>query len=385
MPASRPHAAIGARSRRQIIDAVAFGDGVTRAELIERTGLSRATVAAGIGALLEEGVLVERRDDSPEHARRGRRPTRLTLTPPRGVVCVIDLGHGHTCVAVGTGDGDVLELRWGESDVDADPSDALDDAIAIALALADVHAGGDGLLAAAVIVPQPVDVASGIVAPTAFLTNWHGLDVAHRVRSALRTPVVVENDANAGAIAEMAAVDSDLVFVKVSTGVGAGVVTGRRLVRGPTGQAGEIGHVVVRPDGQICGCGNRGCLETLASMPSIMRALAPIHGRLDRPRLAELLAIGDVASERAMRDAGEAIGTALAPIVAGLQVERVTIGGLDGIPIDPLVEGVHARIRTLVHRAIAPSLIVAPSVHAALAPLRGGVILAARAARAAAR
>lgn len=374
----RTSTAISGRTRQQILDAVTDAGSITRAEIIERTGLSRATITAGIGILLEDGTLLERRTLGARESRRGRRPTHLVMRPPRGILCAIDLGHGHTCVAVGTGDGEILERRWAELDVDAHPDDALEDALTIAAELIATHAGDDGLVAVGVVVPQPVDADSGVVAPTAFLTNWHGLDVASRVTAALGAPVMLENDANAGAIAEIGPTTSGLVFVKVSTGVGAGVVAGRSLVRGPTGQAGELGHVVVRPDGQLCGCGNRGCLETLASMPSIMRALEPIHGRLDRAGLAALLAAGDVASERAMRDAGEAIGTALAPVVAALQIEQVAIGGLDGIPLDALVEGTHAKIRALVHRAIAPGLRIAPSAHAALAPLHGALRLAAQ-------
>lgn len=372
---------VHARTRARIQEAVETLGSATRAELIEATGLARATVATGVTQLLESRILVEVVGDSD--AGRGRRPMRLELAPPDGLLCVIDMGHGHSSVAVADGAGRVLGADWVESPVDADPAGALQACLARARGLVVEHAAHGILQAVAVIVPQPVAPDARSVIPTPFLTAWHGLEVAELVGAVFDVPVVVENDANAGAIASDDGSVDGLVFVKVSTGVGAGIVAGGGLVRGRNGQAGELGHIVVRADGQLCGCGNRGCLETLASLPAVLRALEPIHGRLDRPGLAHLLQLGDVASARAMRDAGEAIGSAVAPVVAALQTERLVIGGLDGIPLDALIDGVRARIRALIHRDVVGSLTVEAAADGAHAPQRGGFRLAAAAALAA--
>lgn len=379
----RSPSSVSARTRQAIVDAVRELGSPTRAEIIAATGLSRASVAGGVAELVDLGVVAVHRESGRSggggegEGGRGRRPVRLALVPPAGIVCAIDLGHGHRAIAVADTAGDVLDREWYIDDVDADPLAALMASLEVAQRMTAAHADRGELLAVAVVVPQPVS--DGAIVRTPFLTSWHGVGIARHVREVLPVPVVVENDANAAALAECGETGGGLIFVKASTGVGAGIVAAGRLVRGAHGQAGEIGHMVVRPDGQLCGCGNRGCLETLASVPAVLRSLEPIHGALDREGLARLIAAGDVAGARAMRDAGEAIGAALAPVVVALEVERLVIGGLDGIPVDALVEGARARIQALVHRQVAGQLIVGPSAHGALAPLDGAVLLARRA------
>lgn len=375
---ARPAPPVRTRTRTRIRDAVRALGSPTRAELIDATGLARATVTAAVAELIDAGVLIEVAKESD--AGRGRRPMRLEIRPPRGMLCVIDLGHGHSSVTVADGDRQALASDWIDSPVDTDPTGTLTAALFRAQEMVRAHTDAGPLLAVAVIVPQPVAPDARSVIPTPFLTAWHGLEVAELVGAVFDVPVVVENDANAGAIAEDDGSTEGMIFVKVSTGVGAGIVAGGALIRGQNGQAGELGHVVVRADGQLCGCGNRGCLETLASLPAVLRALEPIHGKLDRPGLARLLRLGDVASARAMHDAGEAIGSAVAPVVAALQTERLVIGGLDDIPLDALVEGVRTRIRALIHREVVSSLSVEPAPDGVHAPQRGGLRLAAAAA-----
>lgn len=306
---------------------------------------------------------------------------RITLTPPAGTLCAIDVGHGHVCVALGTADGRVLRREWRSIDTDANPAAAIDAALTTAtIMLADADPGS--LLAAAVIVPQPVAPGLGAVVPTPFLNTWNGIDVRARTMERLGLDtVVLENDANAGAIAESDRPSEGLVFVKVSTGIGAGIIAGGRLIRGRQGQAGEIGHVVVRPDGQICGCGNRGCLETLASVPAVLQQLRPVHGVLDRTALTQLVSGGDVASARALRDAGEAIGQAVAPIAAALQADRLVVGGLERIPLEHVVSGVRSKVTELVHESVRRELEVDQGSHGLFSPLSGGLKLAAGAVR----
>ena len=231
-----------------------------------------------VNELVAEGTLTESHPGG--RAARGRQPAHLTLSAPAGMLCGIDLGHGHIAVQVGAHATDVAAREWMPTEVDLDPAAALATAIAVASRLLERVGEGRPLTAVAAIVPQPVTDADGRLIPTPFLNSWHGLDVPGRLRAAFQVPTAIENDANAGAIAEAGVNSRSTVFVKVSTGVGAGIVLGGALVRGYGGQAGEIGHLVVKADGQLCGCGNRGCLETLASVPAILRALEPVHGRL---------------------------------------------------------------------------------------------------------
>lgn len=345
----------------------------TRAEIQTETGLSRATVAAVVRDLVAAGSVVESRTRSA--GGRGRRPVEFRLAARPGLVGAVDLGHRHLAVALGGSDGSIVRSRWLDHDVDTDPGSALSAAADVIRELLEESAEGP-LNAVAVSVPQPVSDSSGLVAPTPFLPSWDGLDIASTLSAVFAVPVLIENDANAGALAENDRRGS-VAYVKLSTGIGMGIVIGGRLVRGVRGQAGEVGHLVIQPEGQLCGCGSRGCLETLASLPAVVRALAPVHGNLAPADLAQLLRRGDTVALRAMHDAGVALGTALAPVVAALQVDRVVIDGPREIPVDAVVSGASARICDLLHPEIVRGLVVERSRYRHGAALVGALRLAA--------
>lgn len=376
-----PHRPAPTERTRHVVLAFLRSDGpATRDDIVRATGLARATVATAVSELVRDGVLCAERSSSA--APRGRRPELFRLSRPAGHLVAIDLGHAHVSIAVATGAGEILDTCRADRAVDEDPHGALRSAIVLARQMADD--AGEAVAAVAMVAAQPVDARRGTVQPTAFLTQWHDLQLTAAAREAFDAPIVIENDANAGALAEHAG-EGVTAFVKVSTGVGMGVVVDGRIMRGPTGDAGEIGHLVMRPEGALCACGNRGCLETVASLTSIREALTPVHGAVGVHRLADLLALGDVSCRRAMRDAGAVIGMALAPMVAAMQVTQITFGGAPRLPFDDLVAGVRDRIVADVHREIAATLVVRAATNTDDAPLRGGLLLAAEAASAAVR
>jgi predicted NBD/HSP70 family sugar kinase len=170
--------------------------------------------------------------------------------------------------------------------------------------------------------------------------------------------VNVDNDANLGALAELSLGAGrgveDLIYIKVSSGIGAGLVLGGRLHRGATGIAGEIGHVQVRADGAVCRCGNRGCLETVASPVAVAGLLEYSRGEpVSVARLLELVHAGDRGACRAVADAGAAVGNAVAAGVNVLNPELVVIGGelagAGAVLLDPLRVAIQ-------RRAIAPAV-----------------------------
>jgi predicted NBD/HSP70 family sugar kinase len=160
----------------------------------------------------------------------------------------------------------------------------------------------------------------------------------------------VENDANVGVLGErsrgVARGARDVVYLKLSTGVGAGLLLDGSLYAGCRGIAGDIGHVTVVENGHICGCGNRGCLETVASAGALARALAPTHGdRISLPRLLELVDHDDPVAERAMSDIGRHVGRALAPLCMALDVELVVLGGELGATSRRLLASIRTELR----------------------------------------
>ena len=155
-----------------------------------------------------------------------------------------------------------------------------------------------------------------------------------------------------------------MIYVKVSSGIGAGIVIDGRLHRGVTGLAGELGHVRVRSEGAVCRCGNRGCLETVASTDALLDLLRPAHGsELNVRGLVELIADGDAGAQRVVNDAGREIGRVLAGLCNILSPAAVIVGGDLAVVGDPLLTG----IREALDRY------ALPSVRAAL-ELKAGVL-----------
>ena len=145
-------------------------------------------------------------------------------------------------------------------------------------------------------------------------------------------PVKVENDANLGALAELmwgaAKGRTEVAYIKVSTGIGAGLVSDGRLQHGVGGTAGEIGHTLVADGGPVCRCGNRGCLETLASSRAIAGLLSDSRREeISSRRLMELCEAGDSAAQRLIGDAGRAIGLAVANLCNLVNPKCVIVGG----------------------------------------------------------
>jgi predicted NBD/HSP70 family sugar kinase len=223
--------------------------------------------------------------------------------------------------------------------------------------------GIERVVAAGMGLPGPIDRRTGRVGSSVILPAWSGLDAAEQLSRRLGVPVDVDNDANLGALAEFtfgaARGLGDVIYVKVSSGIGAGIILGGRLHRGVTGNAGEIGHVEVRPDGVVCRCGNRGCLETVASGTALLGALRPVHGDgLTLAGMLDLAAAGDPGTLRVIHDAGRAIGHALGDLCNSLNPAAIVVGGDLSAAGTPLLDG----IREAVDRHAQPGAAEAVSV-----------------------
>jgi predicted NBD/HSP70 family sugar kinase len=329
-------------NRLRLLEELRRAEVADRAELARRTGLSRTTVSALVADCLSRAVIVE----EPEREianRRGRRTSRLRLNPLAGAVLGVDFGHRHVAVAVADLASTVLAERRIDLDVDGEPAAALDGACALA---ADVLAASGAerprVLGVGMGLPAPIESATGTVGASSILPAWAGMRPGHELSQRLGLPARVENDANLGALGEFvygAGRDvTDMVYVKVSTGVGAGLVLEGALHTGSAGLAGELGHVRVVENGALCRCGNRGCLETVASATALVRALEPVHGGgLTIARLLELAARDDAAATRALAEAGRFVGGALAALCTTLNPAAVVIGGDLGAGSDTLV------------------------------------------------
>jgi predicted NBD/HSP70 family sugar kinase len=193
--------------------------------------------------------------------------------------------------------------------------------------------------------PGPINRDTGVVGPSVILSAWEGLRPAALLEERLGLPVTVDNDANLGALGELtfgAGIGArHLLYVKISSGIGAGLVIDGRIYRGATGVAGEFGHVLVDPDGALCRCGNRGCLETVAAAGPLLDLLHPTHGAdFGVEDLIAAANAGDAGCRRVLADAGRALGLQLAGVCNVMNPERVVIGGELSAAREPLLDGI---------------------------------------------
>jgi predicted NBD/HSP70 family sugar kinase len=366
-------------NRIRIVDALRRTGAASRSELAGATGLSRTTVGTVLADLLERGLAVEE-PAPPGQAGPGRPAVRVRLARPAGGALGIDFGHRHLRVAAADLSSRVLAERLVEVDVDHEADDALDAAADLAdEVLREARLEREQVVGAGMGLPGPVDVRTGTVGSSVILPGWAGLRAGAELARRLELPVEVDNDANLGARAEVAYGAgrgySDVVYVKAASGIGAGIVLGGRLHRGVTGIAGEVGHVQVRSEGDVCRCGNRGCLETIASMGALLALLRPAHGDLGVKGLLQLLDASDFGARRVVNDAGRAIGRVLADVANTLNPEAIVVGGELSSAGAPLLDGIRESVDRYAQPGVAESVRVVPGELGERAELLGALAL----------
>jgi glucokinase-like ROK family protein len=341
------------RNRERLMASLREAGSASRADLARRTGLSRTTVASLVAELEDDGVLVERENGTSGGAtpRGGRPPRLLSFGRSAGVAIGIDFGKRHLRVAA----ADLSHAILAEAERPAraeDPAEAgLDAAVALVEeVMADAGVAHSEVIGVGMGLPGPIDRRSGRVGSSSILPGWVGVRAAEELSSRLGLPVVVDNDANLGALAELhwgaAAGHLNVAYLKVSTGIGAGLIVDGRLFHGTGGMAGEIGHAIVDEQGPVCRCGKRGCLETLAGASALVQLLEPrLERTISTAELLELAEAGDSGARRVIADAGMHIGGVLATLCDLLNPELIVVGGdLSGageVLLDPMREQVH--------------------------------------------
>jgi predicted NBD/HSP70 family sugar kinase len=365
-------------NRARVLRAVRDGTANSRGQLCAATGLSRSTITALVLELVGSGALVEAADGGS--ARPGRPTRRLQLAPRSDLVVAVDFGHSHCRVGIVDARGSVLAERNGSLDVDASADRALDHARRSITALT-AEVDRARISGGAVGVPAPVDIRTGAVGPGNVLPRWIDRRPAQELEAATGIAFAVDNDANLGALAEatygVGRGVADLIYVKASTGIGAGLMLGGRIHHGASGRAGEIGHVPVDPSGPICRCGNRGCLETAASVGQVLLAMQPRHGeQLTLARVIELVKQGDPGAQRVIGDAGRAIGRVLADVVNNLNPEMLALGGELATAGEPFLLAVHQSVERYTQPGIARELRIELGALAGRSELIGAAALA---------
>ncbi|MEU2393897.1 ROK family transcriptional regulator [Streptomyces sp. NPDC007369] len=312
----------------RVVRAVRLAGSLTQAEIARSTGLSAATVS-NIVRELKDGGTVEVTDTSSG----GRRARSVSLSGDAGIVIGVDFGHTHLRVAVGNLAHQVLAEESAPMDVDASWAEGFDRAEAlVGQLIAGIGVGLEKVIGVGLGVPGPIDVESGTLGSTAILPGWAGINPRQELARRLGVPVYVDNDANLGALGELVWGSGrgvkDLAYIKVASGVGAGLVINGQIYRGPGGTAGEIGHITLDESGPVCRCGNRGCLETFAAARYVLPLLQGTHGpELTMERVVELAREGDPGCRRVIADVGRHVGSGVANLCNVLNPSRVVLGG----------------------------------------------------------
>lgn len=312
----------------RVVRAVRMAGSLTQAEIARTTGLSAATVSNIVRELKDSGTV----DVTPTSAG-GRRARSVSLSGDAGIVVGVDFGHSHLRVAIGNLAHKVLAEKAEPIDVDASAAQGLDRAERLVKELLEtVDIPQSKIIGVGLGVPGPIDVETGLLGSTAILPGWAGTNPRDELESRLGTPVHVDNDANLGALGELVWGSgrgaSDLAYIKVASGVGAGLVMGGQVYRGPGGTAGEIGHITLDESGPVCRCGNRGCLETFTAARYVLPLLTPGYGSdLTMPQVVSLARDGDPGCQRVVADIGRHIGSGVANLCNLLNPSRVVLGG----------------------------------------------------------
>jgi len=324
-PSPGSTASLRPANQRRVVELLrGRGEGsITQAEIARTTGLASATVSNIVRTLTASGLI----ETDPGSGRRG---TVVRFAPGAGVVAGIDVGHTHLAVAVADLGGRII----GETRHPLAPDHAYDEGLLLAASLlkdvlaecgreiADVRTIGMGL---------PAPISDDVVRSSAILPGWVGVNAVEVTQSRFGCPVHIDNDANLGALAEhrvgVAQGVDDVVFVKVSSGVGAGLIIDGEIFRGAHGSAGEIGHLTLDEQGPLCRCGSRGCLEAYASTGTALTMMAAQLPGASIDDIFKAAREGNVAALRLLEDAGLHLGWGLATVVNLLNPGIVVVGG----------------------------------------------------------
>ncbi|MFE1646881.1 ROK family protein [Microbacterium sp. P01] len=356
-------------------------DGVprTRAQLAKSTGLARSTIAVRVDELMRMGLVTPVAEAASTG---GRPPSQFALNPAARVVVAADLGASHATVAITDLGATPLAERQEPLDIALGPVPVLERTLEIVFELlAEAGRSPHDVAAIGIGVPGPVEFSSGRPIKPPIMPGWDRFDVPGWVAQHLDAPVLVDNDVNVMALGERAAVDpavENLIFVKVATGIGAGVVSSGQLLRGAQGVAGDIGHVRVARGADVpCTCGNRGCLEALASGPAIARELRShgidAHGGND---VVDLVKHGNIDAILAVRQAGRDIGEVLTTCVSLMNPSVIAIGGSMARVGEHLIAGVREVIYSRSTPLATEHLSIVQSSAAGDAGVRGAGMLA---------
>lgn len=359
-------------NKHAVIDLIRFSPGgISRVELARQLGLTRAAITAIVNDLQKSDLVREVK--SPYSG--GRKPIVLEINPSLGYVVGVDMGATHVNLILADFSARQIQEMHMPLDINLGPQVCLNQVDSYlhsllqssGLGLAEIKAVGVG-------VPGPIVTEAGMVSGPPIMPGWDGFPIRDTLQARWNCPVSLNNDAELGALGEWAygagRGERDLAYIKVGTGIGAGLLLDGQIYAGVTGSAGEIGHITLEENGPLCQCGNRGCLEALAGGRAIaQRAIEAVHHG-QRTLLSEKSPVesitaqdviaaarrGDLFAQHVVAEAGAHLGTAIASLVNLFNPGLVVIGGgvaqIGDLLLDPIRRNVQQRSLRVASRAV---------------------------------
>lgn len=360
-------------NRTLVLNCIRAQGPLARVAIARRTGLSRTTVSSIVDALLKEGLVREGSTVSAAPSG-GRRATLVHFNEAAGRILGADLGRSHLTLLATDLAANIIARRSSSFDCSLGPDVCLPLLVREVrdfVASSDIE--WDSVVGLGLGIPGPLDADQRMLVAPPRMPGWSGVDILRFLRQELKIPVYLGNDANMGARGESRYGAGrgllDFAYVKVGTGIGCGLVIAGEVYRGSHGSAGEVGHVTIDEDGPLCDCGNRGCLETLASAPQIVedalhgfslrRMLGPDAPAFTGSRVlmerqnvdvADVVLAaqnGDAACRAAIERAGELIGVALASLINLFSPAVILLDGsvarANELVLDPIRRALAAR------------------------------------------
>lgn len=374
----------------RIVNMVRTGEATTRPEIGRITGLGRGVVTQRIDQAIEMGFLA---DSELAPSTGGRSARTLRFRSEQGLIVVCALGALHIRVGVADLDGTLISHTHEAWDIASGPEKTLARTMELADALL-VEQGEAPVWAVTVGLPGPVDFASGRPVAPPIMPGWNGFDVRGAVQDHFDAPAWVDNDVNLLVFGERArrdATDDDLIYCKIGSGIGSGLLSQGRVHRGSNGAAGDIGHVRVSGSDEPCRCGKVGCLEAVAGGWALVRdarraiesgassgqlADAEREGELTPEAIARAAENGDSLAIGLVQNSARVVGEAAATLVNVFNPKVFIIGGAAAAAGELFLAEVRQRVYELSLPLATRDLQIVPSVNDAQEPLRGGAALA---------
>lgn len=351
-------------NKRAVLDLIRFTPGgISRVELAKKLDLTRAAVSSIVKDLMDCDVI---REVESRTSTNGRPPIILAINPDAGYVAGVDMGATHLNIVVTNLGAQVVVEAEIPFDISAGPIACINQANKLLEKLLEqANLDLSRISAIGVGVPGPISADAGMVIAPPIMPGWDGFPIRDSLINQWGCPVTLNNDADLGALGEWAygaaRNENNLAYIKVGTGVGAGLLINGRIYSGSSGAAGEIGHTTIDEDGPLCKCGNYGCLEASASGTAIASIaikaieqgqrteLANIkpYQKITAKDIANAASRGDLFSQQLLAKAGSQIGSAIASLINLLNPEMIVVGGglaqVGDLLLEPLRDAVKFR------------------------------------------